>query len=125
MTKQKNFTGKITPSIIDDEYFECNFCHPNAIDSGGGVWIGVRIFPDDDTPITFIECNLVNAEAPPGSTLTRCNTAIIQRGIVTSTESITIDGETINIDHHKDIFHGNWTPDGYVYKDTPVDMQVD
>lgn len=125
MTKRKNFVNQTTPSIIDTEYLECNFGHTQPVDSGGGVFVGTRLFPGDDTPRTFTDCNLINCEVPPGSTVTGCNTAIIQRRLFDFSESVTVDGQTVTIDHYKNVVHGRWTPSGYEYKGTPDEYSVD
>lgn len=125
MTRNQNFVMQLTPSIIDTEYTHCNFSQQQPVDVGGGVYEGVRIFPGDDTPRTFIECNLGNCEVPPGSTVTRCNTWMRQTNLVTSTETITIDGEGSDIDHHIHRVHGKWTPSGYEYLLPPRDLEVD
>ncbi|MBN2560632.1 MAG: hypothetical protein JXQ75_06855 [Phycisphaerae bacterium] len=77
MTKHKNFAGKTTPAVIDVEYRDCNFSQRRP-EERDGKKVGVRLFPGDDTPRTFIRCNLVNCEPPPGSTLVTCNTAIVE-----------------------------------------------
>lgn len=125
MTRRKNFGGQATPSIIDGEYERCNFMHPQPIDSGSGVFVGVRLFPGDDTPRTFINCNLTNSEVPPGSTVTGCNTAIVQRNQFSRSERVTIDGFEVSIDHHKSIVHGRWTSSGYEYRQTPEEFETD
>ena len=125
MTERKNFFGQPTPSIIDTEYRDCNFSQPQPVDSGGGVFVGVRLFPGDDSARTFVSCNLGNAEVPPGSTVTGCNTAIVERGVLSRTETITIDGESTDIEYHKNVVHGRWTSSGYEYKGTPDEYEVD
>lgn len=79
-TIKKNFKNQATPSIVDVAYDSCNFCQdaPIIVD---GKRRGVRLFPGDDTPRTFIDCNLCNAEPPPGSTLVHCLTAMIEYGV--------------------------------------------
>ena len=112
MTKKENFFGQATPNIIDTEYERCNFGQPQPVGSGDGVYIGVRIFPDNDTPRTFIQCQLQNAEVPPGSTVIDCNTSIVQKRIASG------DGFVNRI-------HGRWTADGYEYRDSPTDVETD
>ena len=75
MKQNKNYSGQINPEK-DTEYRNCNFSQPTAIEVKE-VMQGVRLFPDDDTPRTFIECNLVNCQVPPESKIERCNTALI------------------------------------------------
>lgn len=59
MTERRNFSFEQTPSIIDTEYVDCNFTQAVA---------HTRLFPGDDTPRTFIDCNLKNCDLGPGST---------------------------------------------------------
>ena len=125
MTRMKNFSNQQTPSIIDTEYERCNFFQDQPVDSGGGVMVGVRLFPGDNTPRVFRECNLVNCEVPPGSTVDGGNTAIIVRSVVASTDTIIIDGQSIDVEHHSNFVHGKWTPSGYEYKPAPEEIKVD
>lgn len=119
MTKDKNFSGQATPSIIDTEYRNCNFSVPNCIDVGGKKR-GMRLFPGDDTPRTFIDCNLVNCEPPPGSTLTRCNTAIREGCVEIGSEDLVIDGDTIQVKDYANIIYGKYRNGEYVYQPTPI-----
>ena len=125
MTKNKNFSGQETPSIIDTEYEGCNFSQPAPVDSGGGVMVGVRLFPGDDTPRTFTECNMVNCEPPPGSTLTNCNTTIRASSIVASSDTLTIDGVEATLETKVDRIYGRLKDGAYEYKDTPTDIAVE
>lgn len=107
LTERKNFSGQATPSIIDTEYQRCNFAQtlpdPNLPNR-------VRIFPGDDTPRTFIRCNLVNCEVPPGSTVTRCNTSIVASNMLIGSITITVDGNSSSIDFYGTKFYraGEW-----------------
>lgn len=98
-TERKNFSGQTTPSVIDVEYRNCNFSQelpdPNLPNK-------VRIFPGDDTPRTFVRCNLVNCEVPPASTVTSCNTSIVARNMLIGSIIVTVDGKSSSID-----FYGN------------------
>ena len=116
-----NFRNRQTPDLIDTEYRNCAFTQDQPIDTVG-VKTGVRLFPGDDTPRIFINCNLVNCEPPPGSILTKCNTTIVSRKIVNNTDSVVIDGQVLSVDDYSDIIHGKYTVDGYVYK---TDVEVD
>lgn len=78
MTEKENFSSQVTPKIKDKEYQNCNFGQPDCVEVAGKMR-GVRIFPGDDTARTFIGCNMVNCEPPPGSTQIDCNNAIIRR----------------------------------------------
>lgn len=99
VTDRKNFSGQATPSVIDTEYRNCNFAQtlpdPNLPNR-------VRLFPGDDTPRTFIRCNLVNCEVPPGSTVLKCNTSIVAHNMLIGTITVTVDGKSSSID-----FYGN------------------
>jgi len=123
MTRRKNFKGETTPRIVDTEYRNCNFTQPAPLDVAGDKR-GIRLFPGDDTPRTFVECNLTNCEPPPGSTVTRCR-AIMVETVETDSETVTIDGDTITLQHHANYVYGRWTPGGYVDYETPEVHEVD
>lgn len=114
MTKGKNFSGQLTPSIIDTHYERCNFSHYNCIDDGGQKK-GVRIFPGDDTPRTFENCNLVNVEVPPGSACIKCNRTIRENNLVANINTITIDGFDIEVKEYENRIYGKATDSGYDY----------
>ncbi len=109
MITSKNFSGQTTPKTIAKEYKECNFTQPQSVKVGGKMQ-GVRLFPGDDTPRTFIDCNMVNCEPPPGSTLTGCNTVVVERD------------KDIGNGKRGDIIHGRFDSGtkGYKYKQAPV-----
>ena len=73
------------------------------------------------TPRTFINCNLVNALPPPGSTAPGCNTTIVVRDNVASTDEIVIGAETITKDNLEDVIYGKTNPDTLLpeYKAVP------
>ncbi len=119
MTEDKNFTNQATPSIIDTEYRGCNFTQRVPLDVAG-LKRGVRLFPGDDTPRVFIDCNLCNCEPPPGSTVTGGLRVIKEFGVETDTDTITIAGQSIVLQHHADYIHGHWAPGGYDDLPTPV-----
>lgn len=117
--QRKNFTGQPTPKIIAGEYRNCNFSQPVP---------GTRIFPGDDTPRTFFECNLVNCIPPPGSTLiggTGCNTTQVERKVEVGTEDIRIGEQVVKIKKYVDRKLGrlNWVTLKMEpkLKDSPVD----
>ena len=126
MTEGKNFSGQATPSIIDTEYRHCNFAQQAPVNVAGKMR-GVRLFPGDDTPRTFIKCNMMNCEPPPGSTVDDCLTCIKEVGKVTSTDTITIDGVSESVDHHSHFVHGRFDPatGGYIDLPTPTRIEVD
>ena len=122
MTKGKNFSGQPTPSIIDTEYRRCNFSQPAPIDVAGKKR-GVRLFPGDNTPRTFIDCGMLNSEPPPGSTLIRSRVPMKGFDIVTSTDTITIDGESESVEHHSDFIYGKYDPVTELYVDLPTPQE--
>ncbi len=125
MTEKKNFTNQDTPSIIDTEYHNCNFAHTDPV-LDGGDWKGHRLFPGDDTPRTFIGCNLINCEPPPGSNVVKGNSAIIRPAVFQSaSDDIVIDGVGVTINHLKRIVYGKCTPAGYEYLPTPKEYDFD
>ena len=120
MISNKNFSRQTNPDVGGETVFErCNFCQPAPVASGDD-WVGTRLFPGDDTPRTFTECNLVNCEVPPGSTITKCNVMVIRRGVVVSSEDIEVAGQVITVDTKADICYGRQTAAGvYSYYGTP------
>lgn len=110
MIKNKNFSNQQTPSIIDTEYHNCNFSQSAPIDKDGKK-IGVPIFPGDSTPITFIECNMVNCQPPENATLIRCNTTLRESQIESGTEAITINDRETTIKRYVDKIYGRTNPD--------------
>lgn len=125
MTKGGNFHDQITPSIIDDEYVECNFHHKvYTLPEVDGKKVGVRIFPGDDTPRTFRRCNLTNCRMPPGSTIDDCNTTLSEFHQSHDVEQIIIDGETVaTLETFKHIVYGTFNPDTDAYDYFPVPQE--
>lgn len=120
MIRQKSFAGEITPRLIDTEYEECNFSQPQPVDNAG-VKTGVRIFPGDDTPRTFIRCNLVNCELPPDSSVIDCLQIIMQRDVAVNSHTIVVDGvQVASLEQKSDFIYGRYLPDGTIeYLGTP------
>ena len=120
MISNKNFSRQTNPDVGGETEFErCNFAQPAPV-ADGSDWVGTRLFPGDDTPRTFTRCNLVNCEVPPGSTMIKCNTAIIRRKLLVETENVQVAGEVIVVETYADICYGRQTAAGvYVYKATP------
>ena len=120
MTKNKNFRGQATPSLLDTEYESCNFSTLNCL-TVGGKKVGMRLFPGDDTPRTFTKCNMMNCEPPPGSTLVKCNTAIRENAVEIGSEDLVIDSETIKVKSYANKIYGRYKDGGYVYQPTPIE----
>jgi hypothetical protein len=123
MIERKNFSGQVSPDVGGEtEFSQCNFTQPEPV-LDGALYVGVRLFPGDDTPRTFTKCNLVNCETPPGSTMTGCNQSISRTMIVTSTDELVIDGHTIETPFYSDFIYGWRTAEGvYEYHPTPVEI---
>lgn len=128
-----NFAGDVDPGASDPViaaatvFRNCFFAHPAPVDVEGNLE-GVRLFPGDDTPRTFIECNMVNAKPPPGSTVTSCNTAVIERSVQIGSDDIIVDGIVVaTIPILANRVHGRIDPatGDYEYKPTPEDLLVD
>lgn len=100
----KNYRNGRKPPILK-EYDGYAFCFDDCLITREGDKRPHRIFPDDDTPRTFINCNLVNAMPPPGSKLTDCNTTIIERDLPTVRLTAKGDPEL------ECIIHGRTNPD--------------
>ena len=124
MIRNKNFSGVDPTALPNETQFElCNFAKlapgtpaPNPT--------GVRLWPGDNTPRTFVRCNLTNCEPPPGSTLINCNTALVEDGVVTETDIIVVDGvEVARTDQTVVRHYGRYNPDteSYDYLGTPYD----
>ena len=126
MIEKKNFM-RFTPAEIpvDIVYSKCNFMRRQPVDIGGGVKRGTRLFPGDDTPRSFFNCNLVNCEVPPGSTVVECNTSIIETQLPLRTDTITVDGvELASREFHKQRYHGRHNPVTEEYDDELVPIEM-
>ena len=123
LTERKNFSGQVTPSVIDSEYRNCNFAQtlpdPNLPNR-------VRIFPGDDTPRTFYRCNLVNCEVPPGSTVIKCNTSIVASNMLIGSITVTVDGKSSSIDFYGNKFWrgGEWHTADSIPNIAPQDIDT-
>ena len=111
---EKNFSNQDPTTIpVADEYRRCNFSRFQPDTSGAEV-VGIRLFPGDDTPRTFIDCNLMNCEPPPGSIVTNCNTWIVTTGEPAFTEDLIIDGIVEHtIQYYDRTVHGKYVDGSY------------
>jgi hypothetical protein len=116
----QNFVGIAIADIpVDLEYVRCNFSQPQPVNNGG-LRRGQRLFVGDDTPRTFTNCNMVNCEPPPGSTLNSCQTHMIERNIETTADTIQVDGGPILTEqHHSNFAYGRYLPATETYEDFP------
>jgi len=100
-TRGKNFSRQATPAILDYRYENCNFSQAEP---------GTRIFPGRDAPRVFIECNLVNAIPPPGSTLVRCNTSQVVFREEDGTEEVSLNERVVEIKKYRRRILGRLDP---------------
>lgn len=112
----KNFIGQIDPPKAD-EYRKCNFSQLVPVNNAG-LRRGVRLWPADDTPRIFVDCNMVNAEPPPGSTITRGNNWITEYNVLTPADTVTVDGQPLIVEHHSNFTYAKLNPD-LTYTDLP------
>ncbi len=120
----KNFTNE-RPIIDADQYEHCNFSRPAPV-IVNGLRRGVKLWPTDDTPRIFIDCNLINCEPPPGSTITRCNTWMTEYRIPTREDTVTIDGQSLVVEHHSNFTYAKLNDDlTYTDLPTPRELVVD
>ena len=118
MTRRKNFMNQQTPAIIDQHYEQCNFAQ-DAPDEWDGKKVGIRLFPGDDTPRTFINCNLINCEPPPGSTVTGCQTILMERNILLQSLTVLVGDEEIDASRRGHRVYGKYANGDYIYFDPP------
>ena len=127
MIEGKNFMGMIVEDIPKDtEYKGCNFSQRQCVDDAG-TKKGVRLFPDDDSPIIFRNCNMVNCEPPPGSTVIDCNGSIMDYDVILGSETVEIDGEEIVCEMRGNRKYGNRDDDngGYIYFPSPKEWEIE
>ena len=113
--ESKNYRNGKEPPLLDVYDGYC-FAFENPL--GNGKKKPNRIIPGDDTPRTFIRCNLVNAIPPPGSTLISCNTSIIERNLETGAADS--KGNPI----FECIVHGHTDPIGFGEIDNPNKSRI-
>lgn len=125
MIVNKNFSNADPTTLpADTEYEKCNFTQRVPNTSGANP-VGVRLWPGDDTPRTFTNCNMVNCEPPPGSTLVNCNTSVSEYDVFDRDETITVDGVVVSTrTFNKQVIHGKYNPEteAYEYLPTPVEV---
>jgi hypothetical protein len=124
---QKNFSNwDVTTIPVDTEYEQCNFSQ--RVPVAGAQPTGVRLFPGDDTPRIFRNCNLINCEPPPGSTLVDCNTSISEYDVFSHADEIAVDSVVVSSeDKHNQVIHGriNQTTLEYEYETAPIVVPQD
>ena len=114
VVKKKNFSGQLTPSIIDTHYENCNFKQPEP--EMLPTVKGTRIFPGDDTPRHFKECNLGNCEIPPGSTTEGiCNRTLSKNYHVSDTQDVYVGLKKVGeLNTYVRLVYGHYDKNGKV-----------
>ena len=89
----KSFAEQLTPAVIADEYWQCNFSFPNALDKDGKK-VGYPL----NIKATLVECNLGNREPGKDAVLVRCKKpGIFDREV----------SERVKVDHSQSIKDSN------------------
>jgi hypothetical protein len=123
--RDKNFTDADPAQLPEDtEYDHCNFLQRVPVTQGQSRR-GVRLWPGDDTPRTFTNCNMVNCEPPPGSTLIECNTRIIEYDVYSHSDELVIDEVVVSSeDKHNMVLYARYDADTESYDDDPTPVTV-
>ena len=128
MISRQTFSWLDHPDVstipVDLEYDSCNFAREAPIDIGGGVMRGTRLFPGDDTPRTFTDCNLLNCEPPPGSILVDCNTHMSSPPVELVKDTVTLPNASVkSIKSRSTLHHGRYDPKTESYIDNPAPVE--
>lgn len=124
MIEWENFMKTPIEDIPKDlEYRHCNFSQKTCVHENGTIR-GHRLFPGDDTPRTFIRCNMCNCEPPPGSTCVQCGGTICDIAVLDSTNIIDIDGFKIEQNTYVNILYGRFRDGVYNYKSVPQKIPI-
>lgn len=121
----KNYSNMMPPAGITT-FEDCNFAWREPRKAGNKKR-GVVIFPDN-TPRTFIHCNLINCEIPDGSTTPLnanglgCNRNIVEYDVVTDFETVRLDGENFKIEKLGHTIHARVIDGEYVDEPTPIEF---
>jgi hypothetical protein len=123
MIKNRNYSNHDPAQLPNLPVFEgYNFARTQP-DTTGPEPVGVRLWPGDDTPRTFINCNLMNCEVPPGSTVTDCLTVIMETDIPDYDETLVIDGvERARVNFKKVRIHGRYVDGVLERKPAPEEL---
>ena len=123
MISNKRFSDPNPDVGNETEFFRCNFSQVSPIFNGQN-WVGVPILTGQGS-CTFIKCNLVNCEVPPGSIISGCNATIKRFKVEKAVDEIVIDGFSLgSTPFYVDIIYGIQTsPAFYDYYETPIEIE--
>ena len=113
--RNKSFANADPDSLPNEAEFEnCNFARSQPDTSGPEVK-GVRLWPSSDEARIFRNCNMLNCEPPPNSTVIGGNTWIVETKVPGRTESLVIDGEVVETTQYYDsIIHARYVNGQYL-----------
>ena len=87
---------------------------------------GTPLWPGDDTPRRFVDCNLTNAVPPPGSVLVgRCNTTQVDRRVEVGTEDVTVGARTVQIKRYVNRIRGRLNRETLELEPNEVEVETD
>ncbi len=127
MIQFDNFTHVAADALPNEvEFRNCNFTRLSP-DTSGPDPVGVRLWPGDDTPRIFVDCNLCNCEVPPGSTVVRSPRPIIELDVSLGDNVVTVDGiERVRKPIKGNRLHGYYDPDGNIVREpSPLEEVLD
>lgn len=129
MTISKRNFSNADPSALpaDTDYVQCNFTQ-RVPTTQGQRRRGVRLWPADDTPRTFTNCNMVNCEPPPGSTYVNCNSSISEYDVFAFTDEIVVDTVVVSSeDKHDQVIYGRYDAEteSYIDHQDPITVPQD
>lgn len=136
----RRFVGWTPPGPVD-AFKDSQFDQKSLLWPSGtkyvGKPVGHKLFPydpawetgDEEPRYSFDSCNLINTQPPPGSTLTHCNTALIERGVLVKASAGVADvaaglAHEVGQPIYGHRVWGKWTPEGYEYT-TPAGVTPD
>lgn len=96
MIENKGYSNPAPDEVPKDSEYRSCLIKFDAPDTSGASPAGKELWPGDNTPRTFIDCNLINVAPPPGSTLIRTNATVAEYGIPAGSDTLTVDGALIH-----------------------------
>lgn len=123
MIENKIFANPAPNEVPKDSEYRGCMIKFDAPDTSGASPAGNELWPGDNTPRTFIDCNLINVAPPPGSTLIRTNATVIEYGIAAGSDTLTVDSVLIHTTNYiLNRTYGRYDDTAtYVELGTPID----